>query len=51
MPERKNRAALSPEMRAQFDALVERMQTPEARAAMDRAFRATPEELGAAARG
>jgi hypothetical protein len=34
---------------AEFDALLERMQTPQARAAMRRAFDATPEELGRAA--
>lgn len=33
----------------EFDALLERMQTPEARAAMRRAFAASPEELGQAA--
>jgi prevent-host-death family protein len=34
---------------AEFDAMLDRMQTPEARAAMDRAFNASPEELGRAA--
>ena len=34
---------------AEFDALLVQMQTPEARAAMDRAFNASPEELGRAA--
>jgi antitoxin Phd len=33
----------------EFDALFDRMQTPEANAAMDRAFYASPEELGRAA--
>jgi prevent-host-death family protein len=33
----------------EFDALFDRMQTPEADAAMDRAFNASPEELGRAA--
>lgn len=33
----------------EFDELLERMQTPEFRGAMERAFGATPEELGAAA--
>jgi DNA polymerase III subunit gamma/tau len=32
-----------------FDEMLERMQTPEARAGMERAFNATPAELGAAA--
>ena len=31
---------------AEFDALLERMQTPESQAAMDRVFYASPEELG-----
>lgn len=34
---------------AEFDAMFERMQTPQARKAMDRAFHSTPEELGDAA--
>lgn len=34
---------------AEFDALLESMQTPEARAGMRVAFRASPEELGRAA--
>ena len=33
----------------QFDALLARMQTPEARAGMDAAFHASPEQLGKAA--
>ena len=33
----------------EFDQLLERMQTTKARAAVDRLFRATPEELGKAA--
>jgi hypothetical protein len=33
----------------EFDALFDRMQTPEADAAMDRAFNASPAELGRAA--
>src|SRR5436190_23929192 len=32
-----------------FDALLDRMQTPEAQAAFDTTFRASPEELGRAA--
>ena len=34
------------ELRAEWDAIVERMQTPKARAARDALFEATPEELG-----
>lgn len=34
---------------AEFDEMLARMQTPEAEAAMLRAFRASPEELGRAA--
>jgi len=34
---------------AEFDAMLERMQTPEARAVMERAFNASPEELSWAA--
>lgn len=34
---------------AEFDALLERMQTPEARAGADRLFSASPEELAQAA--
>lgn len=34
----------------EFDALLDRMQEPEARAGMERAFSMTPEELGHAAR-
>jgi prevent-host-death family protein len=34
---------------AEFDALFDEMQTPEANAAMDRAFYASPRELGRAA--
>lgn len=30
----------------QFDEMFEKMQTPESREAMDRAYHATPEELG-----
>jgi prevent-host-death family protein len=37
------------ELTAEFDALLERMQTPESKAAMASAFDATPEELGRAA--
>jgi prevent-host-death family protein len=37
------------ELTAEFDALLERMQTPEAKSAMASAFDATPEELGRAA--
>jgi DNA polymerase III subunit gamma/tau len=36
-------------LNAEFDAKLERMQTPEARAGAVKAFNATPEELGAAA--
>lgn len=36
-------------LRAEFDRRFERMQTPEARAAVDALFKATPEELGRAA--
>jgi len=36
-------------LRARFDGLLERMQQPGARAAIDRALRATPEEMGHAA--
>ena len=35
---------------AEFDALLDRMQEPGSRAAMERAFNMTPEELGRAAR-
>jgi prevent-host-death family protein len=35
---------------SEFDALLARMQGPEVRAGMERAFRASPEELGKAAR-
>jgi len=41
--------ALLDTLSTEFDALLDRMQTPEARAAMDRAFNASPEELGRAA--
>jgi antitoxin Phd len=34
---------------AEFDALLERLQTPEARAGLREAFRATPDELAHAA--
>lgn len=34
---------------SEFDALLDRMQTPEARAGMKAAFKASPEELGKAA--
>jgi antitoxin Phd len=34
---------------AEFDALLDRMQTPESRSAMKAAFNATPEELGRSA--
>ena len=37
------------ELTEEFDGLLERMQTPKARAAMESAFDATPEELGRAA--
>lgn len=37
------------ELTDEFDALLERMQTPKAKAAMAAAFDATPEELGRAA--
>ena len=42
-------SAMLDTLTAEFDALLERMQTPEARAAMERAFNASPEELGRAA--
>jgi antitoxin Phd len=42
-------AAVLDTLTAEFDALFDRMQTPEADAAMDRAFYASPEELGRAA--
>jgi prevent-host-death family protein len=42
-------AAVLDTLSAEFDALFDRMQTPEANAAMDRAFYASPEELGRAA--
>jgi antitoxin Phd len=41
--------ALLDTLTAEFDELFEQMQTPEASAAMDRAFYASPEELGRAA--
>jgi antitoxin Phd len=37
------------ELTAQFDELLERMQTPQAKSAMAAAFDATPEQLGRAA--
>jgi antitoxin Phd len=37
------------ELTEEFDGLLERMQTPKARAAMESAFDATPQELGRAA--
>ena len=37
------------ELDAEFDALLERMQTPKARKGVDAAFRASPAELGRAA--
>jgi hypothetical protein len=37
------------DLQKKYDAMLERMQTPEARAAMERLFSATPEELGKAA--
>jgi hypothetical protein len=42
-------AAVLDTLTEEFDALFDRMQTPEADAAMDRAFNASPEELGRAA--
>jgi antitoxin Phd len=36
-------------LRGEFDALVDRMQTPQARKAVDALFSATPEQLGDAA--
>ncbi|MFL5542943.1 MAG: type II toxin-antitoxin system prevent-host-death family antitoxin [Longimicrobiaceae bacterium] len=42
-------AAMLDALTAEFDALLDRMQTPEARAAAHRAFNASPEELGRAA--
>ena len=36
-------------LRAEFDAMLQRMQTPESKAAMRAAFNATPEEMGKAA--
>jgi len=42
-------AVLLDTLTAEFDELFEQMQTPEANAAMDRAFYASPEELGRAA--
>jgi prevent-host-death family protein len=38
-------------LRGEFDELLARMQTPAARAGLQAAFEATPEELGRAARG
>lgn len=40
---------LTDRLTAEFDEMLERMQAPGAREAMDRAFHATPEELGKAA--
>ena len=45
---RPNTPALD-ELTDEFDGLLDRMQTPKAKAAMAAAFNATPEELGAAA--
>jgi antitoxin Phd len=42
-------AAVLDTLTAEFDALLDQMQTPEARRAMDRAFNASPEELRRAA--
>ena len=38
-----------PELEAEFDALLESMQTPESRKAMRKAFESSPKELGRAA--
>jgi len=42
-------AAVLDTLTAEFDALLDQMQTPEAHAAMEWAFNASPEELGRAA--
>ena len=44
-----NPSALGETLGKKFDAMLERMQTPEARKAMRRAFNATPKQLGKAA--
>ena len=43
------RAAALDTLTSEFDALLERMQSPTARAGMERAFNASPRELGEAA--
>jgi prevent-host-death family protein len=45
----RDRAPVLNDLVVEYDTLLERMQTPAARKAMDKAFNATPEQLGRAA--